>query len=422
MKTSRSALQKCAQALAVTGLALGLHLDSSAQSIAPPPGMIAWWPGDGNANDIYGTNHGVLLGGATATIGGKVGQAFDLNGTSGFVEVPDSPDLDFPGSMTVEMWVMPYVPLSEQKVWARLVDKNDGPLGQHGWNAWTTGTANDPLGVGKLALGAADASGQGRSLVTSQADLLWPYQFGHFAATYNQQLGETTLYVNGQIVAEGNVGVFRIPKVPNPLRIGAGNFSSTSENLFRGRIDELALYNRALGSNEIAAIYAAGAVGKCKDPLILQHPSPQTQIGYWGNSATFTVAAKGTQPLRYQWRKDGVPVASATSSALTLTNLYWTDSGDYSVTVTNSAGAVTTNPGRLEVGVVDMSFALYQPVEIIVFLQKCKSLTEFPVILFVAQHSNLERTLPYSEICLAGGVVWPIRNRSQTTIKRARQT
>jgi hypothetical protein len=337
---------------------------ASGQPIAPPPGMIAWWPGDGNANDIYGTNHGALLGGATATVGGKVGQAFDLNGTSGYIEVPDSPDLDFPAGMTIEMWVMPYVPLSEQRPWARLVDKNDGALGEHGFGFNTSGAQNTypQYEQGMLYWHCADATGQAGDAASGEADLLWPYQFSHLATTYDPQQGEMAIYINGQRIGWTNVGNFHIARAAVPLRIGTDTWTwngPPQTAFFKGRIDEVALYKRALGSNEIAAIYTAGASGKRKDPLITQHPSPQTQIGYWGKSATFTAAAKGTQPLRYQWLKNGVPIAGATNSTLTLSNLQATNSGSYSVTVSNSVGTVTTYPGLLSVSPVEMNFALY---------------------------------------------------------------
>ena len=59
----------------------------------PPAGLVGWWPGDGNANDIVGTNNGMLQGGATATAAGVVGQAFSFDGTNGYVQIPDSPAL-----------------------------------------------------------------------------------------------------------------------------------------------------------------------------------------------------------------------------------------------------------------------------------------------------------------------------------------
>ena len=41
--------------------------------------MIGWWPGDGNANDIMGSNDGTPVNGATFAAG-LIGQAFSLDG------------------------------------------------------------------------------------------------------------------------------------------------------------------------------------------------------------------------------------------------------------------------------------------------------------------------------------------------------
>jgi hypothetical protein len=362
MKTRPNA--KATPLLAIS-LTLGTYLalsslDLAAQTngIAPPAGMVAWWPGDGNANDLFGTNHGILIGGATASAVGEAKQAFDLNGTSAYVEVLDSPSLDFPGSITIEMWVMPYVPLSQQLRWVRLVDKNDGPQGERGWCVGSTGAqdSNPAIGQGKLMFQFTDAAGNFRELYSPEANLLWPYQFSHIAITYDHKLGEAAIYVNGEIKARNIVGSIRIPNVSNPLHIGAANYDGGG-GFFRGSIDEVTLYRRALGSNEIATIYAAGAAGKCKDPLVAEQPN--NQIGYWGQSVSFSVIAKGTSPLYYQWLKAGVPLANATNAVLTLSNLQATNSGAYSVTVSNAVGAVTTTSGMLSVSPVEMNFALY---------------------------------------------------------------
>ena len=44
-----------------------------------PAGLVHWWPGDGNADDIVGGNHGTLSSGA-AFAQGMVGQAFSFDG------------------------------------------------------------------------------------------------------------------------------------------------------------------------------------------------------------------------------------------------------------------------------------------------------------------------------------------------------
>src|SRR5262249_4452298 len=72
--------------------------------VTPPPNMVSWWPGDGNANDIQDGNNGTLQGGATFAAG-KVAQAFSFDGVNGSVTVPDSANLDITGPLTIDVWV-----------------------------------------------------------------------------------------------------------------------------------------------------------------------------------------------------------------------------------------------------------------------------------------------------------------------------
>ncbi len=73
--------------------------------IPPPAGLVSWWPGDGNAQDIQGGNNGTLQNGVTFGTG-EVGQAFSLDGLDDFVSVPDAPNLDIPQDITIEAWVL----------------------------------------------------------------------------------------------------------------------------------------------------------------------------------------------------------------------------------------------------------------------------------------------------------------------------
>ena len=76
-------------------------------------------------------------------------------------------------------------------------------------------------------------------------------------------------YVDGKVIS-----TFDSTAVPgdlsntSPLRIGNHPDPGISA-FYHGIIDEVSLYNRALSSNEVAAIYNAGSAGKC---LITNHP------------------------------------------------------------------------------------------------------------------------------------------------------
>ena len=66
-------------------------------------GLVGWWPGNGNANDIVGNHHGTLQGGVTF-VPGMVGQAFSLDGVDDLIAIADSADLNISGDVTVELW------------------------------------------------------------------------------------------------------------------------------------------------------------------------------------------------------------------------------------------------------------------------------------------------------------------------------
>lgn len=83
-------------------------------------------------------------------------------------------------------------------------------------------------------------------------------------------------------------------------------------------------------------------------PTIATQPASTTANA--GASATFTVVAGGATPLTYQWFKNGVAIAGATSAIYTTPILTATDNGGlYTVTVGNPYGTVTSTAATLTV-------------------------------------------------------------------------
>jgi glucose/arabinose dehydrogenase len=81
-------------------------------------------------------------------------------------------------------------------------------------------------------------------------------------------------------------------------------------------------------------------------PVILQHPVSQTVLV--GAPATFSVQAVGAAPLSYQWQRNGVDIAGATSPSYTLALVAAEDDGSrFRVVVSNARGTAVSNEAAL---------------------------------------------------------------------------
>ena len=83
------------------------------------------------------------------------------------------------------------------------------------------------------------------------------------------------------------------------------------------------------------------------EPSILSQPVSQTVLA--GKTILFSVVTTGSEPLAYQWSKDGSEIDGATSSALELADVSANNAGDYAVTVSNDAGSVMSDTVTLKV-------------------------------------------------------------------------
>ncbi|MBU6955084.1 immunoglobulin domain-containing protein [Hahella sp. HN01] len=78
---------------------------------------------------------------------------------------------------------------------------------------------------------------------------------------------------------------------------------------------------------------------------------PASQSAGKGESVTLNVSASGSGALNYQWRKNGVVIADAVQSYLSLSNLDDSDAGVYDVIISNATGSVTSSGATLSLTV-----------------------------------------------------------------------
>jgi hypothetical protein len=85
---------------------------------------------------------------------------------------------------------------------------------------------------------------------------------------------------------------------------------------------------------------------------------PQGQTLWAGQNCSLSSTSTGSSPLSYQWQLNGAALLGATNSSLTWANVYPTNSGSYTLVVTNPVGSVTSAVASLTV--IDGSYRLAQ--------------------------------------------------------------
>lgn len=199
----------------------------------PPPGLVAWWAGDGNATDSTGSHHGTLMNGAAFAPDrfGNPNHAFKFDGVDDFIDVPASSAI-YGGPtapMTVALWI--------------LRTRNDSPEHILGLRSDCNADSGFQMAGYPVSFGGPQGSG-----INSGIDLPL-FTWTHIAVTYNGA-GTFRVYQNGVLVAQDDRGTTLGPVVASSFRIG----SSGNCRAFAGLLDDIKLFNRLLSDAEVQSI------------------------------------------------------------------------------------------------------------------------------------------------------------------------
>ena len=255
------------------------------------------------------------------------------------------------------------------------IDFSQGTNAQFSVEAWANAPAGQKNGAALLCKGYGDggeqfcldvfSSGHFRFYIrnanntyvrTAQSTNQGPDgAWHHLAGVCDQANGNLYLYVDGTLNATGTTVPGEGVQGPLPLgspvltSIGSGMTSSTDTNygfqLTNALMGQVAIYNYALSSNQVAAHYLASG----QPPRILTDlDSVYPYLWYASVPFDLSVVASGTPPLAYQWRKNGANLSDSAarsgsrSNTLVLNPTTPADSGSYALVITNQSGAVTS--------------------------------------------------------------------------------
>jgi hypothetical protein len=194
-------------------------------------------------SDSSGYGNAGTISGATWAAG-RSGSALYFDGTSNWVTVENSPSLSLNTGMTLEAWVNP----EWLYRWPTIVHKEEPTSGGLSWALYASDN-NAPPAV-------YSATPQDPWRHVTGPSLLPLNQWSHVAGTYDG--AALRLYVNGVLVRSIAATGSMTPST-GPLRIG-GNAPSIpfGGQFFKGRIDEVRIYDHALSQAEIQADMNAG--------------------------------------------------------------------------------------------------------------------------------------------------------------------
>jgi len=193
--------------------------------------------------------------------------------------------------------------------------------------------------------------------VLSQSELQAIYTAGDQGKCYVATPPVITQQPTNQTVAVGGTATFTVAATGTPPLFYQWNFGGT--NIFGTTNTVLTLTNAQLNQAGNYAVLVTNIAGSALSSnavltvttappfIIIQPPTNQTVVV--GNTATFTVLAGGTPPLNYQWVFGLTNIVGATNSVLTLTNVQFTNAGNYTVLVTNAYGSILSSNSVLTV-------------------------------------------------------------------------
>ncbi|CAM2069191.1 S8 family serine peptidase [Sulfidibacter corallicola] len=216
-----------------------------------PSGIAAWWPFDessgSTARDIAGSSHGNRRGASFSS--GRVGRAYKFDGSNDYVSVPNRSAINLgTGDFTITAWIR-----TTQNHAIILTKRNSAD--NRGYLFMVYGK--------RLLLQMADNPRGHYNYTSTSIPIVANNAWRHVAVTVDRNNTRGgRMYVDGNLVytfnptnRQGSLNTSDALRIGQ--RDGAGSY-------FKGNLDEVTLYKRALSATQIRNEFLAGADGKCR--------------------------------------------------------------------------------------------------------------------------------------------------------------
>jgi hypothetical protein len=289
-------------------------------SYVPTNGLVGWWPFNGNANDDSGNGNNGTVNGSSLTSDrfGNANNAYNFNGSSNYIEVSSSSSISVSTNYSISVWLNANIwsfnaPIDQHAVVSK-IDNGDW----YGGYEIRTGGGGYIMHSGNI--GSNFDIGKGNYSTNNWNNVTVTYD-GNYVRSF----------INGILVDSiARSGAIQTSSIP--LRFGRRGGAGYYNNWFSGKIDDVAIWNRALSQQEITSLYNAQTCNSSSNTITADGPTTFC-AGNFVNLKSDVVG--GT----YQWRRNGVNIST---NAISRT-FKGSSTGSYTCVATCNGTALTSN-------------------------------------------------------------------------------
>jgi len=245
-------------------------------------GLVAYYPFNGNVGDSSGcNNHGTAYGPTlTSDKNGTPNSAYYFNGINSYISAPATFSLHPPNTLTITAWISPENKISgSSNVISKRYDYSVDP-----YETYSVSTSAGSPNFNKWAFNAS--KGTNGTLKSVLLRNLFPSNTWLFlAATYDST--SLKIYINGvldsTIIFRGNLGYSNLPLLMGYNGAGVNDY-------YKGKIDDVKIFNRALSASEIRSMYPA-----FENNYYSKSNGPLDSLSTWGTNTD----GSGATPLNF---------------------------------------------------------------------------------------------------------------------------
>ncbi|GEM_PF-6655550 len=244
-----------------------LILLGSASSQIPTTGLVAYYPFNGNPNDLSGNgNNGTVIGGVSwaSDRNGIPNTAARFNGFDASISVINSSTLQIHGDITIAAWVQCESPQDNRFIIEKYYG---GSIYNHGWLLATYGVLDYPAYAAQALFQGRDGTTTGNTIMSGPsgnfADGRWHFLVGMRSGT------NWMIYKDGVLTNHYDSGTTGSIEDGGNIRIGGTNVEAYHWN---GLIDDIRIYNRSLSNSEMQELYHESGWQQSNGDLVAYYP------------------------------------------------------------------------------------------------------------------------------------------------------